>query len=176
MSGPNGARAYGAYARSTDRVLAEGDLALVHCNSYADGFWTDITRTYSAGGAPREADAALFDAVREARAAALAAIRPGARARDVDRAAREALTAHGLGDLFKHPTGHAVGFTAIDHDAPPRLHPRSPDVLEEGMVFNVEPAVYREGHGGIRYCDMVAVTATGANLLTPFQPDVNGRG
>jgi Xaa-Pro aminopeptidase len=37
------------------------------------------------------------------------------------------------------------------------------------MVFNLEPAVYFEGYGGIRHCDMVAVGASGADLLTPFQ-------
>jgi Xaa-Pro aminopeptidase len=78
------------------------------------------------------------------------------------------LTAHGYGEAFKHPTGHGVGFAAIDHDALPRLHPKSPDVLETGMVFNVEPGVYFEGYGGLRHCDMVAVTASGAEVLTPF--------
>jgi Xaa-Pro aminopeptidase len=62
-----------------------------------------------------------------------------------------------------------VGFAAIDHAARPRLHPVSEDVLEVGMVFNVEPAVYIDGWGGLRHCDMVAVTSEGAELLTPFQ-------
>jgi len=42
-------------------------------------------------------------------------------------------------------------------------------VLETGMVFNIEPAVYIDGFGGLRHCDMAAVTETGAELLTPFQ-------
>jgi Xaa-Pro aminopeptidase len=37
------------------------------------------------------------------------------------------------------------------------------------MVFNLEPAVYLEGRGGVRHCDMVAVTSDGAELLTAFQ-------
>lgn len=56
--------------------------------------------------------------------------------------------------------------------ARPRLHPKSDDVLEEGMVFNVEPAIYIEGYGGIRHCDVVTVTADGMELLTPFQASV----
>jgi Xaa-Pro dipeptidase len=62
-----------------------------------------------------------------------------------------------------------VGFAAIDHNAHPRIHPASADVLEPGMVFNLEPAVYREGWGGIRQCEMVAVGAEGVELLTRFQ-------
>ncbi len=168
MSGPNSAKAHGAYARSRGRRLRAGDLVLVHCNSYADGYWTDITRTYRLGrGDDRQA--CLYDAVFAARGAALGALRVGARAADVDRAAREVLEGQGLGREFKHSTGHGVGFAAINHNALPRLHPKSDDVLEAGMVFNVEPAVYLDGYGGLRHCDVVALTMNGPEVLTPFQ-------
>jgi len=168
MSGPNSAHAHGAYARSRARPIALGDLVLVHCNSYADGFWTDITRTYCLGDGDRR-QWALFTAVLAASAAAIGTIRPGARARQVDHAARDILSTQGFGDQFKHSTGHGVGFAAINHNAPPRLHPCSEDILEAGMVFNVEPAIYIDGYGGLRHCTMVAVTPTGAEVLTPFQ-------
>jgi Xaa-Pro dipeptidase len=171
MSGPNSARAYAAYQRSTARTLAPGDLALVHCNSYADGYWTDITRTFVMR-APDERTTKMHEAILAARQAALAVVKPRARAAEVDRAARELLRERGFGPAFKHPTGHGVGFAAINHDAEPCLHPASPARLETGMVFNVEPGVYFEGYGGIRHCDMVAVTETGAEVLTPFQAGV----
>lgn len=169
MSGQNAAEAGGAYARSRARPLRNGDLVLVHCNSYADGYWSDITRTYVLGQ-PNQQQRKIYDAVFEARQAALAAIRPGIAAGEVDRAARGTLTEHGFGKEFKHATGHGVGFAAISHDARPRIHSQSEELLETGMVFNVEPAIYRAGFGGIRHCDMVAVTENGVELLTPFQP------
>jgi Xaa-Pro aminopeptidase len=168
MSGPNSAHAHGAYARSTNRAVEVGDLLLVHCNSCADGYWTDITRTYCLGE-PNDKQFRMYEAVLAAREAAFAAIAPGVVASEVDRAAREVLEQRGFGSAFKHPTGHGVGFAAIDHNAIPRIHPESADRLEPGMVFNVEPAIYLERVGGMRHCDMVAVTEDGMELLTPFQ-------
>ncbi len=174
MSGPHSALAGAAYARSGERLLAPGDLALVHCNTYIDGFWTDITRTYSIGR-PDERQQRMNAAVLAAREEALAAIRPGAAAAEVDRAARDVLTKWGFGKEFKHQLGHSVGFDAISHTAKPRLHPKSPDILEPGMVFNVEPAIYMEGYGGIRHCDVVRVTEKGMEVLTPFHLSLEER-
>lgn len=171
MSGPNSAEAGGAYARSRLRKLQAGDLVLVHCNSYADGWWTDITRTYSLG-APDDAAHRMYEAVFHARDAALKTIRPGVRACDVDCAARDQIAARGFADAFPHSTGHGVGFAAISANARPRIHPRSEEVLEPGMVFNVEPAIYVKGFGGVRHCDMVAVTDSGVEVLTPFQSNL----
>ncbi len=171
MSGPNAAEAGGAYARSRARPIARGDLVLVHSNSYADGYWADITRTYSLG-APTEARLAMFEAVFAAREAALATVKAGVHASEVDRAARRVLAAAGYAANFTHATGHGVGFAAIDPHARPRIHPVSDDVLEEGMVFNIEPAVYVEGDCGLRHCDVVALTADGPEVLTPFQATI----
>ena len=170
MSGPNSAKAYGAYARSRSRKLQDADPVLVHCNSCIDGYWTDITRTYSLGPVPDRVYE-MREAVFAARAAALAAIRPGVKGHEVDNAARQELEKRGFAAHFKHSTGHGVGFAAIDHNARPRLHPKSHDGLENGMVFNLEPAIYIEGFGGIRHCDMVAVKENRAEVLSDFQTD-----
>jgi Xaa-Pro dipeptidase len=172
MSGPNSAKAFGAYARSRARELEIEDFALVHCNSHADGYWTDITRTYCvrmASDRQRE----MYRLIFEARRAAFEAVRPGAHAADVDRAARDVFRAAGCAEAFKHGTGHGVGYAAINHLARPRIHPASDDVLECGMAFNIEPALYYEGFGGARHCDMVAVTKNGVELLTPFQSTID---
>lgn len=171
MSGPNSAEAYAAYQRSRSRQLECGDLVLVHCNSYLNGYWTDITRTFCL--APMDArKQQMYEAIFAARDAALAAIRPGVRAADVDRAARVVLTDYGFAKEFKHGLGHGVGFAAINHNAVPRLHPASDDLLEPGMIFNIEPAIYLEGFGGIRHCDVVLLNDHGPEVLTPFQSTI----
>jgi len=167
MSGENSARAYAAFQHSGWRAIAPGDFVLLHCNSYCGGYWTDITRTFCAGH-PDPEKSAIIEAVMNARLAAIAAVRPGVEASTVDRAARQELTSRGFGKGFKHPTGHGVGFAAINHNALPRIHPLSREKLEVGMVFNIEPAVYISKLGGMRHCDMIAVTENGAEVLTPF--------
>ncbi len=167
MSGPNSAKASGAYARTRRRELQDGDLVMIHANTSGDGIWTDITRTYVVGR-PTSKPTHMREAIMEARAAALAAIRPGVTASEVDKTARGVLRRHGFGDEFKHATGHGVGFAAADPDALPRIHPLSPDILEAGMTFNIEPAIYFDGYGGMRHCDVVACTDSGVEVLTDF--------
>ncbi len=167
MSGPNSATAYGPYSRSRTRKIEPGDLVILRCHSYADGYWADIARTYHIGpleGRKRQ----MFEAVFAARDAVLAAIRPGVKAAALDRIARAVFESYDLGAAFKHPTGHGAGFGALDHTARPRLHPKSDDVLESGMILKLEPGAYLGQHGGVRKSDMVAVTQDGAEVLTPF--------
>jgi Xaa-Pro aminopeptidase len=171
MSGPNSAKAYAAYARTRERALEPADLVMMHCNSYVDGFWTDVTRTFILQ-APDKLQDKIYAAILAARRAALATIEPGVRAAEVDSAARQVIQDFELGQYLKHGTGHGVGFSAMSSHSRPRIHAGSQDVLEEGMVFNLEPAVYIEGYGGVRHCDMVAVTNRGYELLTEFQSDI----
>ena len=160
LTAPTRAR---ARARSKRRTWCS-----LHCNSFADGYWTDISRTYVMGD-PNDRQAEMYDTIFAARTAALRAVAPGVHAAEIDRAAREVLERRDFGKQFRHPTGHGVGFAAIDHHARPRLHPKSPDILEAGMVFNIEPGIYVEDWGGMRHCDVVALTENGADVLTPFQ-------
>ncbi len=167
MSGPNSATAYRAYQESTNRRLKQDDVVLVHCNSCYLGLWTDITRTFLTGDPEQKFDH-IRTAVAEARHAAIAAVHPGATACSVDAAARTVMTKHGFGDAFRHATGHGVGYSAINHNAKPRIHPLSDEILSPGMVFNIEPAAYIDGVAGFRHCDMAAVTESGCDVLSDF--------
>ena len=164
-SGPNSAL---PHARPGDRELAGGDLVLLDFGGVHEGYCVDLTRVASLGP-PTPRAAAWHDAVRAAHAAALAAVRPGVRAVEVDGAARTVLTDRGLGEAFGHGTGHGLGIEV--HEAPRIGKPRAADGSEEtrlaaGMVVTVEPGVYVPGEGGVRLEDDVAVTETGCELLT----------
>jgi Xaa-Pro aminopeptidase len=162
-SGPNAAL---PHHRAGDRRIAAGDLVVLDFGGVLDGYCCDLTRTVAVGAPDAEA-VRVFEAVRDAQAAAIAAVRPGIAATAVDRAARAVLEARGLGPNFGHGTGHGLGLEV--HEAPRVTRPR-PDLdavtLEPGMVFTIEPGAYRPGWGGVRIEDDVAVTADGCEVLT----------
>ena len=128
-----------------------------------DGYCVDLTRTLHIG--PMTADfRRLFDAVREAHAAAIAAVRPGVLPSAIDAAARTVLARQGLGDAFAHGTGHGLGLEV--HEGP-RISNGSPAAaVSAGMVFTIEPGVYVPGIGGVRLEDDVLVVDGGCELLT----------
>lgn len=150
------------HARPSDTVLREGDLLVVDFGCVVDGYCSDITRAVVVGDELAGDWQEIHAAVDEARAAAVAAIRPGVAGSDVDAAAREVLSHRGLGEYFNHSLGHGVGLEV--HEGP-RLSARSEDVLAAGMVVTVEPGVYLSGRGGIRLEDMVVVTDDGGERL-----------
>lgn len=150
------------HARPSERRLREGDLLLFDFGARVEGYCCDVTRVAVLGAeAPWQRE--IHTAVCEALEAALASVREGRAAREVDRAAREVLEEAGLSERFGHSTGHGLGLEV--HEAP-RLHRRSDELLEAGNVVTVEPGVYLPGRGGVRIEENVVVEEGGARLLT----------
>ena len=114
----------------------------------------------------------MYRTVLEAQRAAIAAIRPGARASDVDAAARGVIERDGYGECFGHGTGHGVGLEVHEK---PVLSPKSGDILAPGMVVTVEPGIYLQKYGGVRIEDMVLVTQGGAEVMSRAVPKLLDR-
>lgn len=139
---------------------------LIDWGAKVDGYCSDLTRTLHRPGtrsATSDRYAAAYEAVLESQLAAIAKIRDGVAAVDVDRAARSVLEKSGLGDAFQHGLGHGFGLEIHEN---PRLGPNSEETLRSGMVVTVEPGVYFEGEFGIRIEDDVLVTDSGCELLS----------
>jgi Xaa-Pro aminopeptidase len=162
-SGPNSAR---PHAVPGSRRLAPGDGVVLDFGGVYDGYCVDLTRTVYVG-APAAQLRRLASAVREAHAAAIAAVRPGARPSEIDRAARDVLAGYGLGDAFRHGTGHGLGLEIHENPRISKLPGALPDEpVLPGMVFTIEPGAYVEGVGGVRIEDDVLVTQDGCEVLT----------
>ncbi|MCL1895009.1 MAG: aminopeptidase P family protein [Clostridiales bacterium] len=162
-SGPNGAQ---PHAELTDRVLEDGDLVTIDFGVMFRGYASDMTRTFMIG-APAETQKNIYESVRRAQAAGVAAAKAGVSCAEVDAVCRNLITDDGFGEYFIHTTGHGVG-AEVHED--PRLAAASEAVLEAGMVVTIEPGIYIEGLGGVRIEDTVVITEKGCTVITPGIP------
>jgi Xaa-Pro aminopeptidase len=165
-SGPNGAD---PHHECSDRRLVVGDIVVVDIGGpYEPGYNSDSTRTYSIGE-PDGDVARRYSALQRAQRAAVAAVRPGVTAEQVDAAARDVLAAEGLAEAFVHRTGHGIGLSVHEE---PYIVAGNDLPLEEGMAFSVEPGIYFAGEWGARIEDIVIVTADGSTSVNERPHDL----
>ena len=150
-----------------NRVLRQGDAVVIDIGGRRDGYPSDMTRMAIIGEAP-EGYGQIHSIVEKAVQAAIAAARPGVTAKEVDKAARDVIEAAGYGEYFVHRTGHGLG---IDIHEPPYITATSETVLEDGMVFSIEPGIYLPGRFGIRLEDIVILRENGAEILSGLPRD-----
>lgn len=163
--GPNSAN---PHAVPTDRPLESGDLLLFDWGAMYRGYCSDITRTFAIGKLSQELRE-IYQLVQAANAAGRSAGKPALRAGDVDHASRGVIQQGGYGQFFTHRTGHGLGMES--HEGP-YIFAENDLILQEGMVYTVEPGIYLPGKGGVRIEDNVVVTADGCESLTDFTPDL----
>ena len=164
-AGPNGAL---PHAEPGERQIGRGELVVFDMGAKLGGYSSDGTRTF-ATGEPGEEARSVYELVREAQAAALAAVQAGAKGEEVDGVARKLIEEGGHGERFGHGLGHGVGLEV--HEAP-RLSPRSEDVLAAGEVVTVEPGVYLPGKLGVRIEDLVVVAEDGLRNLSSLPKEL----
>jgi Xaa-Pro aminopeptidase len=143
-----------------DTKLKQGDAVLIDLGCRIYGYPSDMTRIGYFGTKPAEFDK-VHDVLEAAVTAALAAARPGVAAKEVDKAARDVITAAGYGEFFVHRTGHGLG---IDIHETPYITATSEVILEEGMCFSIEPGIYLSGKFGLRLEEIV--------ILRNGQPEI----
>lgn len=161
LTGPNSALPHGG---TSERIWGDGEFLLIDYGCLYEDYPSDITRTFCAG-APSGQMRDIYEAVRLANEAAIAAVKPGVTGHDVDKAARDVIAGVGYGDYFIHRTGHGLGLEGHEW---PNIAPNNTMVLEAGMVFTIEPGIYLPELGGVRIEDDVLVTETGVEVLTRY--------
>jgi Xaa-Pro aminopeptidase len=146
----------------SDREIREGDLVVVDVGATFKFYRSDMTRTFVAGK-PSEKQKKLYQVVKAAQEVSFKAVKPNAKAADVDAVARKVIADAGYGEYFVHGLGHGVG---LEVHEPPTLSPDSTDTLAAGNVVTVEPGIYLVGYGGLRIEDAVVVSRSGGEKLT----------
>lgn len=159
----SGLRSAFPHGHATSAPLPRKGFLTLDFGVILNGYCSDMTRTVYLG-TPKAEERSTYNFVLEAQEAAVAAVASGAVCGQVDEAARAVLRREDLAEAFSHSTGHGVGLEIHEQ---PRIGAGQTTRLMSGMVVTIEPGVYLPGKFGIRIEDMVAVTPTGGQVLTP---------
>ena len=157
------------HADLSDRPFAPGEPIIVDWGAELSGYCSDLTRTFFLGPEP-ERFREVHGVVHEAQRTAIERMEAGMTGADAHALAATVIEARGYGEFFTHGLGHGVGLDV--HDYPPYLGPSSEDVLEDGMVFTVEPGIYLPGWGGVRIEDIVTLEGGRARRLSRLDSTV----
>jgi Xaa-Pro aminopeptidase len=157
--GPRGAL---PHAVPTKKRIADDDFVLIDWGANEGLYRSDLTRVLVTGKISPKFER-IYRIVLEAQIRAIAAVRPGVVAHEVDNVARAYITKAGFGRRFRHGLGHGLGLMVHEN---PRLAVKNQTVLRPGMVVTVEPGIYLPQWGGIRIEDDVLVTRSGHEVLT----------
>jgi Xaa-Pro aminopeptidase len=158
----SGKRSALPHGKASGKRIEKGDLILIDFGSGFQGYHSDQTRTVVCG-TPSPEQQKIYRIVMEAHDQAIEKVRPGIPIGEVDKAARDTIRNQGYGEYFGHGTGHGIGL-AVHED--PTVNSENKGLLQEGMVFTIEPGIYLPDWGGVRIEDMVLVTAHGVEVLT----------
>lgn len=157
-SGVRGALPHGM---ASMKKVEMGELITFDFGAVYKGYHADITRTVMLGMAnswQRE----IYTLVEEAQLRGLRSAKIGMTGQELDAIVRQVIVDCGYGENFNHGLGHGVGLEI--HELP-NINKRGNIILEEGMVFSIEPGIYIPGKGGVRIEDSVVLTAEGAKPL-----------
>ena len=156
--GPNAADPHHAPGQD---VIQAGQCAVFDIFTPIGRYWCDMTRTVFYKDCDPESRR-VYETVRQANLAGIAAVKPGVPLRSIDRAARAVIEEAGYGEYFTHRLGHGVG---VECHEPPDVSAGSEAVAQPGMVFSIEPGIYLPGRLGVRVEDLVLVTEEGCEAL-----------
>ncbi len=145
---------------------------LVDWGALFNGYRSDLTRMIFMGEPPRKIRE-IYQIVLAAQEAAIAAIKPGASGKKIDKIARDIIAGAGYGKAFGHSLGHGIGRDI--HEAV-SLSQREAGILQAGMIVTVEPGIYLPGIGGVRIEDDVLVTHNGCRVLSSLPKTLNSAG
>ncbi len=164
------------HALPCKKTLQKGDLLLFDAGVKYKNYCSDMTRTAYFGCDSREVKAfnfsktqkfppkiqKIYDIVLKAQECAIKGAKSGMKAKDIDFLARDFIDKKGFGKFFAHSLGHGVG---LDIHELPRISRKSKEIIEDGMVFSIEPGIYLPSEFGIRIEDLVVMKNGKAEVL-----------
>lgn len=159
------------HALPSGKILHLGDHLLVDAGLKYQRYCSDRTRCAEIDGDidfskkqsfKNSRHQKVYDTVLKAQEASIKAVHPGVKASDIDKAGRDVIEKAGFGQYFIHSTGHGVG---LDIHEEPFISKKSETIIQEDMIFTIEPGIYLPDAFGVRIEDMVRVRSEGVEIL-----------
>ncbi|MEJ5284379.1 MAG: M24 family metallopeptidase [Brevinematia bacterium] len=157
------------HGRASEKKIKSEEVIMFDYGIKKNGYCSDFTRCFYFGKIIGSEILKLHGIVLKALKEAEKIVRPGVMAKEVHQAAYNVIEKAGYAQNFWHSTGHGVGLEI--HESP-SISSRSETILEEGMVFTIEPGIYIPEICGIRLEDMVVVRKNGCEVLTNSDYDL----
>ena len=156
------------HAKPTDIKLKPKSLLLFDAGIKLNNYCSDRTRFFEFKNGRLTKNFTdnftkkIYDIVYSANRFAIEKIKIGIKAKEIDKVARDYIEKKGFGKYFLHSLGHGIGLEV--HELP-IISFKSETILEEGMVFTIEPGIYLKNRFGIRFEDMVVLEKDGAKII-----------
>ena len=164
----SGVRSSMPHGEPSDKLIEKGDFVTMDFGCIYHGYCSDMTRTVAVGSVT-DKQRRVYETVLEAQRAAAEVMKPGVRAADVDKAARDVIDQAGFKGCFGHSLGHGTG---LEIHETPFASPVSRDVLQAGMTLTDEPGIYIPGEFGVRVEDLCAITENGIINFTESEKEL----
>lgn len=165
----SGKRAALPHGSAGDTKINRGDFLLFDFGVTKDGYHSDLTRTCIVGEGTEE-QIKIYNTVREANERAIQTVKTGTKLQMIDKVARLFIEEQGYGKYFTHRIGHGLGLDVHEY---PSIHSNNEELIQEGLLFTIEPGIYVPEIGGVRIEDDIYITSDGkVEVLSSFTKEL----
>ena len=165
----SGKRAALPHGSAGDTKINRGDFLLFDFGVTKDGYHSDLTRTCIVGEGTEE-QIKIYNTVREAYERAIQTVKIGTKLQMIDKVARLFIEEQGYGKYFTHRIGHGLGLDVHEY---PSIHSNNEELIQEGLLFTIEPGIYVPEIGGVRIEDDIYITSDGkVEVLSSFTKEL----
>ena len=168
----SGIRSGWLHGTASDKVVENGDLVVLDLVPRYKGYCANLCRTFVIG-TPSAKQTEMFTTYKQAQAAGIEALKPGAKMRDIDTVAKKIFTDNGYGEYYVAGISHSIGL-GFEETPAPTIHPGDSGIqICEGMTVTVgHPVLSVPGTGGVRLEDTFHISEGVAKPLTVFPSEL----
>ncbi|MGQ9721778.1 MAG: M24 family metallopeptidase [Candidatus Jordarchaeum sp.] len=157
----SGSKSAYPYAIAGNKKIEENELVLINIAASYNEYCADVARTIFTGS-PHKKHKEIFEVVKQALNNALQYSKPGVALGQLDLVARKVIKEKGYEPFFIHPIGHGIG---LDQYEPPIISLNNTEIIREGLILSLEPAIYIPEFGGLKIEETVLITEDGHQVL-----------